>query len=99
MHTPGPWLIEDGDFVYALNNMGGNIFSCHIQGGFTNDGKRTSQAERSAIARLIAAAPELLKALKRITDQYKALLKDCGLSSKDAISSAEAAIAKAEGKP
>lgn len=71
-----------------------------IQEGMNHEGgsmKNPHEVDKGT--RLIAAAPELLEALKRITNQYKALLKDCGLSSKDAIASAEAAIAKAEGKP
>lgn len=52
-HTPGPWFVRDheyGEFVYCKN---GYIISGPIN-------KRTDGAN----ARLIAAAPDLLEALK-----------------------------------
>lgn len=61
-HTPGPWLIEDGTFVYRLNNADINTFCLQVQGGYTDQGTRTTKDELSANARLIAAAPDLLSA-------------------------------------
>ncbi|KKL66029.1 hypothetical protein LCGC14_2149090 [marine sediment metagenome] len=49
-HTPGPWTVEEGPSVYARNREPvANM-------GFTE--------AREANAKLIAAAPELLKALE-----------------------------------
>lgn len=63
---PGPWLRE-GNTVYALRDVifagkpaKENIFSCSVQGAhITDDDKKN-------IARLIAAAPEMLAALKSV---------------------------------
>jgi hypothetical protein len=85
-HTPGPW--------------DGQINVCHISGsdfqiGWLNTDNPDRKAEGQANARLIAAAPELLKALDLLlaiaemttfSDQYPA---QCEL--------ARAAIAKARG--
>ena len=64
--TSSPWRIEDGDFIYQLNTAGINVFSCQVQGGYAEDGHRTTKEERAKIARLIAAAPDLLAALKNL---------------------------------
>lgn len=65
-HTPGPWLIMDQSFVYALNERGTNIFWAHAYGGWKgrNADERTSDEEVEANAKLMAAAPVLLKALQ-----------------------------------
>lgn len=63
-HTPGPWLIAAGTTVYALNAHGYNRFSAQAQRGHTSDKWPTDEEELEANARLIAAAPELLEALK-----------------------------------
>ena len=57
-HTPGEWL-KVGTTVYALNERGVNRFFCSVQDA------HTPAAELEANARLIAAAPDLLEALKR----------------------------------
>lgn len=62
--TPGPWLISDNDgrFVYALNAEGFNRFYLHVHG------PHTPTAELDAVARLIAAAPDLLAACENARD-------------------------------
>ena len=57
-HTPAPWEAK-GDWVYARNGMT-PIADCDV-------GAR-ARKEREADARLIAAAPVLLAALKDVTD-------------------------------
>jgi hypothetical protein len=66
-HTPGPWLIVGGTMVYALmenpepsRGMPARInrFDCNVQGVFC------PHDEKRANARLIAAAPDLLSALR-----------------------------------
>ena len=53
-HTPGPWKIIKGDFVVAPDN-----------GTVAQVGTPTTPArEHEANARLIAAAPEMLEALR-----------------------------------
>ena len=54
-HTPGPWDYDMGDFsIYQVetSDVVAELFSDH------------SRAEQEANARLVAAAPELLEALK-----------------------------------
>jgi hypothetical protein len=92
-HTPGPWQVdaEDSDLFHQdearfwINADGLQ----HI--GYV-DGPRT--AERIANARLIAAAPDLLAALKAIEFQ----VRQGKVFERDAcITQARAAIAKAIG--
>ncbi|PMU87103.1 MULTISPECIES: hypothetical protein [unclassified Pseudomonas] len=65
-HTPEPWLIQEST-VYALNERRPpvNRFHASVDSGFDNCDKRISREEVCANAKLIAAAPDLLKALER----------------------------------
>lgn len=59
-HTPGPWHVELGGFVYSATKK---VADVGLNGGYF--ASRTSpEPERTANARLIAAAPELLEALE-----------------------------------
>lgn len=84
-HTPGPWTLAGGRVIettsgeFAVNRT-------------TGDGWRRSPRELDANARLVAAAPELLEALRRCADRLGDM--DCG----DELDAARAAIAKAEGR-
>lgn len=82
-HTPGSWLVADGNFIVhdCLNNdpsTGQIVAEVPCQGG--------NPADLS----LIAAAPDLLKALKN----YVVLGGNVGITTVQAY----AAIAKAEGQ-
>lgn len=84
-HTPGPWRIGDAGWSVFEPPTGGTP-------------KLVASVTNKANARLIAAAPELLAALKEYVDRHEA---DCmagqkpnGLPEYD---QAIAAIAKAEG--
>jgi hypothetical protein len=88
-HTPGPWHAEhvgESDYgdVYEVYNVNTQIASSMWE----------------ADARLIAAAPELLEALRYTLQYAEKLEKAAGLSSAANVSldKARAAIAKAEGK-
>lgn len=98
-HTPGPWLL-DANVVYALDDTKTvNRFSAQIHGGYVrrdtrgrgND-VRTPYPEIAANFRLIAAAPEMLEALKACAPfaDGKGMVNGVNIL---------AAIAKAEGKP
>lgn len=90
-YTPGPWFVADGD---------GEDDECGI-------GTKPGQFDIAQMvwrhdARLIAAAPELLDALKYLTLRYIALIREAGCyrwnpETDSEVVNARAAIAKAEG--
>jgi hypothetical protein len=91
-HTPGPWEFDDKHSsgfpllcLYAADNR--NPFH----------GSR-SDDEQNANARLIAAAPELLEALRAITDQLERIGDTRYDKDGQYIDAARAAIAKATGE-
>lgn len=92
-HTPGPWLIEaetchTGDIATVHNTAEKwvTIYAPHwMETGM-------GEQEQSANARLIAAAPDLMEALKNLLEAHyngNVIRSDC--------LDAEAAIAKASG--
>jgi len=96
-HTPGPWVVSDGEFtdgfVEAVNNGPNTIAGI------------MPVPERSANARLIAAAPELLEACKEARNCLASALQamedeGLGVYAADnlAMKALDAAIAKAEGR-
>jgi hypothetical protein len=90
-HTPGPWRISGckiGDSLLIEHGDIGTVSPC-IGLVYIDEGRLPQQAN----ARLIAAAPEMLEALK-------GLIGDCsqiGLRG-DAYTAAVNVLAKAEGK-
>ena len=59
-HTPGPWAYHNTPTPFIYVNAGG-LPICQI---YTSTAHGQSMGEQFANARLIAAAPELLEALK-----------------------------------
>lgn len=100
-HTPGPWVVARGDSVYARRGDGiplAPIADC-------NTSRTVTAADRAANAALIAAAPELLAALRALLPVIdKAWEYDGDVfgmlhnAAVDADAAARAAIAKAEGR-
>lgn len=105
-HTPGPWL-ADGRTIYALTHYGwrkgveqlANRFSAHVALGHECDSE-----EAEANARLIAAAPCLLDALKRLNSATRRYMEERPESDAEwasdepsVLSIVDAAIAKATG--
>lgn len=95
-HTKGTWAVQENtvlkDGSYVIKS--GNTLI-----GFASDSDTLSKDETEANAKLIAAAPELLEALKRANATMK-LLKGTNKLHKDdlllvAIERAESAIKKA----
>jgi len=92
-HTPGPWSLE----VDAVISDATEAHICTVLGGegtrFIDD---EDNQECLANARLIAAAPDLLDALKEVqdwaNDGFRVALRD------DQKAKIAAAIAKAEGR-
>lgn len=81
-HTPGPWQIER--YQDAISTIG-------PIGSFSIENVSWLEVSEDD-ARLIAAAPDLLEALKRLLDE-----NDEFLTLQGRINLARAAIAKAEG--
>lgn len=90
-HTPGPWhVIDGGIWVDCANNKPVALISCR------------HGVERDANAALIAAAPDLLAALKGLMAHSHiadSAAEDKDAEDHDAERAARAAIAKAGGRP
>jgi hypothetical protein len=102
--TPGPWKMRDdreveimlcgidgvSDWVHAVDDKGANVAGCYGR----------SYEENAANARLIAAAPDLLAALRDVLEVLEWKLHpewDGSATPESAIGKARAAIAKATG--
>lgn len=95
-HTPGPWDVAPSGYrVMSANRVveGRTIWGVYICDTANNPKTRTP--ENAANARLIAAAPDMLAALKELADD-DACGDHCSNSCKWC--AARAAIAKAEVK-
>lgn len=92
-HTPGPWARSGGGFVVVAPPERGTRLTVtdYVRGG--------TREQQIANASLIAAAPDLLAALKAMVGSYDGL-RDA-LTCKTVIgklAAADAAISKAEGR-
>ena len=95
-HTAGPWYVgKHGDNDSDVCAEGGPLI-CSLRGGSADACDLTADAD----ARLIAAAPELLAALKELMELYAAgQMTIEGDNGQDpVIAGAECVIAKAEGR-
>lgn len=95
-HTPGPWSVSNGELLRVLA-VGTNQSVCGVhrvgsRGGIAN-------GDPLANARLIAAAPDLLAALKDAPDFGGEPKTAFGREYREWQERARAAIAKAEGAP
>lgn len=82
-HTPGPWRTDirkerDGDFTPYFDVMSSDqnmkhVCSCCNYGWLGDEGLDTAEAN----AKLIAAAPELLEALKDLLKQIEDVGGNC----------------------
>jgi hypothetical protein len=84
-HTPGPWTIDVAYGGWSIRSKG---IMLALSGGSISTWI-TPEDEDAANARLIAAAPDLLEALKRVCSH--------GYRTSPDWDNARAAIAKAEG--
>jgi hypothetical protein len=95
-HTPGPWVIHAwGDASFEV--LAGDSCVCNVPYG-DDDGAGDDRHDVIELnARLIAAAPELLAALKKWMERYS---RDTDRLEfyKDVIAITRDAIAKAEGR-
>jgi len=90
-HTPGPWKVEHRGYKYIVSKSRDGYITRDV---CRMDGSTMAAFAQEANARLIAAAPELLEALKDALQ----LLEVYGGDFEEATrNQARAAIAKAEG--
>lgn len=100
-HTPGPWFTHREGFstVYIEARIGGGLIQEVAACGPTNQGSEQQEAN----ARLIAAAPELLEALRGLDEAYcragTHLTREERTEDRKRLIAARAAIAKATGQP
>ncbi len=87
-HTPGPWVVVDGHYPSFIEIKGPSFGISVVTTALDLD--FNDYMSRTADARLIAAAPELLEALQACIQQITALC-----SADDVPEQARAAIAKA----
>ena len=100
-HTPGPWTISDDHGQRWIETTAGNDDTIAQVFRRNNSVSAARDIEYTANAHLIAAAPELLEALKEITSDYADRFDLDSLSTnpgiKSSIKQARTAIAKATG--
>lgn len=96
-YTPGPWLCqtphEDGSITIIGDNLGGLVGAAHC---WPTEVETGGSDRVRANARLIAAAPELVEALRGLVDAYT----DPEAGERDrrlAIEDARALLARIEG--
>jgi len=95
-HTTGPWKFrqETSAFCGAVRNDGSYETIGHLSESYFIDEKT-----REANARLIAAAPDLLAMLERVTNEYRLLGNVAGLGDENpTVSEARALIAQIKGE-
>lgn len=95
-HTPGPWFAVGGWVEVERDDIADICSCCPEDFGQEHIGR--NYKEVMANARLIAAAPELLSALKEIVQSLADQDDEGMIEHTLQMSNARAAIAKAEGK-
>lgn len=95
-HTPGKWFAasregDDWDSVVPVEGTSSEICQC-----FHASQRLENLDECEANARLVAAAPELLEALKELRDRIPE--PPNGWPELDRVKRADSAVAKAEGR-
>lgn len=101
-HTPGPWEVVDEYDVFTIRQAGTNKEIAAIWCGDESPPEHAAAAEGRANARLVAAAPELLEALRGMLDDYRTdscTFPECYscLMSEAALKRTRAAIARSTG--
>ncbi|MCP1487874.1 MULTISPECIES: hypothetical protein [Pseudomonas] len=65
-HTPGPWVLDETAEVSSPGSL--NLSICSMSSVDLHEGRYSFGTASNANARLITAAPDLLKAAKRVKD-------------------------------
>lgn len=110
-HTKGPWKVVDREVfldqsVYPQHVVGGpdELVVCYLESQYAADTGVPTSARKEAVARLIAASPDLLEALEFCAEQIENEgMQGWGVGAQlpdfvAAIERARAAIAKARGE-
>lgn len=88
-HTPGPWIYNVDTFQVEQDKEPFYKLLATVHG---------SKNEKNANARLIAAAPEMLDLLKRLSQEIMQLCHTSKNADPRHVAMIEEAVAKAEGK-
>lgn len=92
-HTPGPWMLE-GSWSIDSDGLGGWVSTIHPSPLFALDPILGTPESIIANARLIAAAPELLKALTELLDAFECDPDDLPPHEYEAITSSAKFLAR-----
>ena len=99
-HTPGPWVVDEANTNLVARLVDGVYeYVCAVEPSSFSTREYNNEQEE-ADARLIAAAPELLEALKIARPYVSAALTETGsVDAYRAECQVDIAIAKATGEP
>ena len=96
-HTPGPWTKQGGYLtIYTLTDCATNAIA-HTLHHANSNGSTVTREQAEANANLIAAAPDLLAACKRIEAWFDGCIGRGELRPNVELDAIRAAIAKAWG--
>lgn len=99
-YTLGPWTIPEKVVAWEKDDRGCVYWDFPVRIGALDTCVRgETKKEAEANARLIAAAPDLLEALKRVEHYLQGDRTGRDFEESDVVGIVQAAIAKAEGKP
>jgi hypothetical protein len=90
-HTPGEWYVPSHICGPDMAIIAGNRAIALV---VNDEDEPIEEAEQLANARLMAAAPSLLAALRGLADRFR----DWSAEDEAALAVADAAVAKAEGR-
>ncbi|RSZ60011.1 hypothetical protein HF313_14955 [Massilia atriviolacea] len=100
-HTPGPWVLEPNARGGINIRCSWGVIGCAFSGVSFAPGEPNQVIEQRANAHLIAAAPDLLEALRElandIAERFDMESSSTNPGMKNAVAEARAAIAKATG--
>lgn len=94
-HTPGPWVAKPSDDNYSIRATGGTFGDIALAFDWSENGEPDPEAQ--ANARLIAAAPDLLRNLKACAERLDETRARTSQVDIAVVAAACAAIAKATG--
>ncbi|MEQ9888888.1 hypothetical protein ABRP55_20405 [Pectobacterium zantedeschiae] len=106
-HTKGPWFVNKKNNIQVTGNMnviqthGDDCLGYHIAYATGWEDNKENAAEAKCNASLIAAAPDLLEALRQLYDMVEDCMYENRRDWKDAnhpMSLAKSAISKAKGE-